>query len=419
MVPVGDLLAERTVLGVIATLAVLGLFVMLCRARRVSTSVEDAVMDMLHRMSKASADLREGLTEEAANKATPHLREMLRCVAVGITDNEGTLLSWDGGANDHYVFLREYIERAITEGHKEHVEHRKLGCELAGPCSLHSAVVVPLVVENDVAGTLIVISGVANKRQIRMAEETARFVSTQLELEVLQKSRQALAQAEVKALRAQISPHFVYNALNTISSLIRTDPAHARELLQEFAEFTRYSFRTDGFFTTLADELTNIHRYLTIEQARYGPRLNVRLRIAPEVLQVVLPFLVLQPLVENAVRHGIAKKPGGGLLTIIAEDNGAEALISVEDDGVGMDPDRLFDDLKDAHQTGAHVGLGNINDRMRAVFGDEYALVVETAPDAGMKIILKIPKYSRGVRTNLTLVQPSMEDTSEQPVIRA
>ncbi|XVS64559.1 histidine kinase [Actinosynnema sp. CA-299493] len=416
---VRDLLTERAVLGLIATLAVLGLFVMLCRARRVSTSVEDAVMDMLHRMSKASADLREGLTEDAANKATPHLREMLRCVAVGITDHEGTLLSWDGGANDHYEFLRAYIERAIGEGHKEHVEHRKLDCELPGPCSLHSAVIVPLVVEGDVAGTLIVVSGVANKRQIRMAEETARFVSTQLELEVLQKSRQALAQAEVRALRAQISPHFVYNALNTISSLIRTDPAHARELLQEFAEFTRYSFRTDGFFTTLADELTNIHRYLTIEQARYGSRLNVRLKIAPEVLQVVLPFLVLQPLVENAVRHGLAKKPGGGELTIIAEDNGAEALISVEDDGVGMDPDRLFDDLKDAHQTGAHVGLGNINHRMRAVFGDDYALVVETAPEAGMKIILKIPKYRPGVQTNLPLVPSRLEDTTEQPVVRA
>ncbi|MFE9744179.1 histidine kinase [Saccharothrix saharensis] len=416
---VRDLLTERAVLGLIATLAVLGLFVMLCRARRVSTSVEDAVMDMLHRMSKASADLREGLTEDAANKATPHLREMLRCVAVGITDHEGTLLSWDGGANDHYEFLRAFIERAIGEGHKEHVEHRKLECELPGPCSLHSAVIVPLVVEGDVAGTLIVVSGVANKRQIRMAEETARFVSTQLELEVLQKSRQALAQAEVRALRAQISPHFVYNALNTISSLIRTDPGHARELLQEFAEFTRYSFRTDGFFTTLADELTNIHRYLTIEQARYGSRLNVRLKIAPEVLQVVLPFLVLQPLVENAVRHGLAKKPGGGELTIIAEDNGAEALISVEDDGVGMDPDRLFDDLKDAHQTGAHVGLGNINHRMRAVFGDDYALVVETAPDAGMKIILKIPKYRPGVQTNLPLVPPRLEDTTEQPAVNA
>ncbi|GLZ32610.1 histidine kinase [Lentzea sp. NBRC 105346] len=419
MVPVGDLLTERAVLGVIATLAVLGLFVMLCRARRVSTSVEDAVMDMLHRMSKASADLREGLTQEAADKATPHLREMLRCVAVAITDSDGTVLSWDGGAADHYEYLRDTIAHAVTNNRKEHIEHRKLGCELQGPCSLHSAVVVPLRVEGDVTGTLIVVSGVASKRQIRMAEETARFVSTQLELEVLQKSRQALAQAEVRALRAQISPHFVYNALNTISSLIRTDPAHARELLQEFAEFTRYSFRTDGLFTTLADELTNIHRYLTIEQARYGSRLNVRLRIAPEVLQVVLPFLVLQPLVENAVRHGLAKKPGGGMLTITAEDNGNEALISVEDDGVGMDPDRL-DDIKDAHQTGAHVGIGNINDRMRTVFGAEYALVVETAPNAGTKVILKVPKGRRGVLPNLNFGGVTDEPmTNEQPVIRA
>ncbi|WP_112276013.1 sensor histidine kinase [Lentzea terrae] len=417
---VGDLLTERAVLGVIATLAVLGLFVMLCRARRVSTSVEDAVMDMLDRMSRASSDLRAGLTEEAANKATPHLREMLRCVAVAITDEEGTVLSWDGGANDHYEYLRDTVARAINNCHKEHVDHRKLGCELQGPCSLHSVVVVPLVVEGDVAGTLIVVSGVASKRQIRMAEETARFVSTQLELEVVQKQRQALAQAEVRALRAQISPHFVYNALNTISSLIRTDPAHARELLQEFAEFTRYSFRTDGLFTTLSDELTNIDRYLTIEQARYGSRLTVRLRIAPEVLQVVLPFLVLQPLVENAVRHGLAKKPGGGMLTITAEDNGNEALISVEDDGVGMDPDRL-DDIKDAHQTGAHVGIGNINDRMRTVFGAEYALVVETAPNAGTKVILKVPKFARNVLPNLNLGSQLTDEpmTNEQPAIRA
>nr|WP_253780849.1 histidine kinase [Goodfellowiella coeruleoviolacea] len=400
--------------------AVLGLFVLLCRQRRVSTSVEDAVMDMLHRMTKASPDLREGLTQEAADKATPHLREMLRCVAVGITDHEGTLLSWDGGANDHYEYLREPIEKAISNCRKEHVDHNKINCELRGPCAMRSAMIVPLLVEGDIKGVLVVVSGVAGKRQVRMAGEAAAFITAQLELAMLQKSRQQLAQAEVKALRAQISPHFVYNALNTISSLIRTDPEHARELLQEFAEFTRYSFRTDGFFTTLADELRNIDRYLTIERARYGPeRLNVRLKIAPEVLSVVLPFLVLQPLVENAVRHGLARKPGGGTLTVIAEDNGAEALISVEDDGVGMDPDRLSDDLQDAHTTGAHVGIGNVNDRMRAVFGEEHALVVETAPGAGMKVILKVPKFSPGVWPTLGLMQRGDEPfTGEQPVVR-
>ena len=100
-------------------------------------------------------------------------------------------------------------------------------------------------------------------------------------------------------------------------------------------------------YTTLAEELRNIDRYLMLESARYGPqRLNVRLKIAPEVLPVTVPFLVLQPLVENAVRHGLVPKPGGGTVTVVAQDNGAEALISVEDDGVGMDPDRLTAELR-------------------------------------------------------------------------
>ena len=96
--------------------------------------------------------------------------------------------------------------------------------------------------------------------------------------------------AEVRALRAQISPHFIYNALNTVASFVRTDPARARELILEFADFTRYSFRSAGEFTLLADELRNIDRYLTLERARFGEALNVRLQIAPEVLNVVLSF---------------------------------------------------------------------------------------------------------------------------------
>jgi two-component system LytT family sensor kinase len=154
-------------------------------------------------------------------------------------------------------------------------------------------------------------------------------------------------------------------------------------------------------FTTLAEELRNIDRYLTLESARYGPqRLRVRLKISPEVLSVTVPFLVLQPLVENAVRHGLARKPGGGTVTVVAQDNGVEALISVEDDGVGMDADRLAD-LRDAHRSGAHVGIGNINQRMRSVYGEEYALMVETAIGAGMKVILRIPKFSPNVHPML------------------
>jgi two-component system LytT family sensor kinase len=412
---VAQLLSQRAVLGVIATIAVLALFVLLCRTRKVSSSLDDATLAVLQRISKATPEWRAGLTQDAADHATPHLRELLRCVAVGIADPEGTLLSWDGEAAEHYVDLTDAITKAIGGYRREHVDHDKLPCNRRSNCPMRTAVIVPLVVEGAIEGALVVVGGVGGKRLLRMADEVARFVCVQLELAKLDESRQQLAQAEVRALRAQISPHFVYNALNTISALIRTDPERARELLQDFADFTRYSFRTTGLFTTLGDELANVDRYLTLEGARYGPqRLHVRLKIAPEVLSVTVPFLVLQPLVENAVRHGLARKPGGGTVTVVAQDYGTEALISVEDDGVGMDADRLTD-LRDSHRSGAHVGIGNINQRMRSVYGEEYALMVETAPGAGMKVILRVPKFSPNVRPALPGYHngaDSIEDTA-------
>ncbi|HEU5109338.1 MAG TPA: histidine kinase [Micromonosporaceae bacterium] len=395
------LLTEQMLVGAVAVCAVTALFYFLLRNRKGDGSVPDAVLDAVQRLSKAAPQLRDGLTERAADEATKHLVEMLKCVAIGITDASGRLLSWDGEANEHYEGLTGAIDAAVRKSHREHINHTDLQCDHRGRCPMRTAVIVPLIIDGDVEGTLIVVGGVNSKRLIRAADEVAQFITIQLELAKLDESKQQLARAELRMLRAQISPHFLYNALNAISSLIRTDPEQARELLQEFADFTRYSFRSTGNFTTLADELRNIDRYLTIQSQRYQERLNVRIKIAPEVLPVVVPFLVLQPLVENAVQHGISPKPGGGTVTVIAQDNGNEALISVEDDGVGMDADRLFADLRNAHKTGAHVGLGNINQRMRSVFGDEYALMVETAPGAGMKVILRVPKFFPGVRADL------------------
>jgi two-component system LytT family sensor kinase len=398
---VTDLLNERAVVGGIAILVVAALFAIWIRSRKSDNSIDDAVLDAVQRLSKAAPAMRSGLTEEAADQAAKHLVEMLKCVAIGITDATGHLLSWDGGANEHYADLTGAIDMAIRNGQRAHIHHTNLSCDHRSRCPMRTAVIVPLISDGQVEGTLIVVGGVNSKRLIRAADEVAQFVCIQLELAKLDESKQQLAKAEVRMLRAQISPHFLYNALNSISSLIRTDPERARDLLQEFADFTRYSFRTSGQFTTLAEELRNIDRYLTIQSQRYADRLNVRIKIAPEVLSVVVPFLVLQPLVENAVQHGLSPKPGGGTVTVVAQDNGNEALISVEDDGVGMDADRLFADLRDAHKTGSHVGIGNINQRMRQVFGDEYALMAETAPGAGMKVILRVPKFFPGVRPDL------------------
>jgi two-component system LytT family sensor kinase len=203
-------------------------------------------------------------------------------------------------------------------------------------------------------------------------------------------------EAEVRALRAQISPHFIYNSLTAIASFVRTDPERARELLLEFADFTRYSFRRHGEFTTLAEELRSIERYLVLEKARFGERLGVTLRIAPEVLPVTVPFLCLQPLVENAVRHGLEQKDGAGHVTITAEDFDREAVISVEDDGVGEDPDKVLRALSGDTSMDS-VGLGNVDARLRSTYGDDYGLVVETARGAGTRVIVRVPKYAPGV----------------------
>ena len=364
--------------------------------RRFATSAERVTFETLHTASLAAPPLRLGLNGTSAGKSARHLRTLLGTPAVAISDTECALV-WEGPGDHHADRLwKAARDGPLASGRPIVVRPEDLFC--ADPmCPVRGAVVVPIAVDEGVVGTLAAVtSNEPGPGLIQAALETARWVSTQLELAELDKSRARLVRAEVRALRAQISPHFVYNALTTIASFVRTDPERARELLLEFADFTRYSFRSHGEFTTLAEELRSIDRYLTLERARFGDRLEVRLQIAPEVLPVAVPFLGVQPLVENAVRHGLAAKTGVGTVSIVAEDAGTACLISVEDDGVGMDPEVL----RRHAEEGGHVGLGNIDDRLRSVFGDEFGLVVETAPGAGTKVSMRIPKFHADVRAS-------------------
>jgi two-component system LytT family sensor kinase len=142
-----------------------------------------------------------------------------------------------------------------------------------------------------------------------------------------------------------------------------------------------------------------VERYLVLEQARFGDRLEISLLIAPEVLPVTLPYLIVQPLVENAVRHGLAGKPGVGRVTLTASDRGSEAEITVEDDGVGADPEKIRRALDGQPETDS-VGLGNVDARLRSVYGDDFGLVVETAEGAGTRVSFRVPKYSPGVHAS-------------------
>jgi two-component system, LytTR family, sensor kinase len=396
-----DLSAAVAVLALVSALAGAVYAVVRLRARRgIATATQRATYEVLHTAGLAAEPLRNGLNAASAAKAARLLRVLVGASGLALAD-DNTLLALDGRGAHHSHQLQAAAKKAIATGRSTVLRQAELPCDRVD-CEIRGAVVAPIRAATPVA-LVAVADGQPAPGLVQATLETARWASAQLALAELDSSRERLARAEVKALRAQISPHFIYNALTAIASFVRTDPERARELILEFAEFTRYSFRAHGEFTTLAEELRSIDRYLTIERARFGDRLQVRLQIAPEVLPVSLPFLCLQPLVENAVRHGLSRKPGLGMVSIEARDAGAECHITVEDDGVGMDPAALVAGVAEAgvagvDDAGAHVGLSNVDERLRSVFGDQFGLVVETGIGAGTRVSMRVPKFHPGVR---------------------
>jgi len=384
------------VAAVLVVFALIAAIIVVRTRRVVATPTERAVHATLHTAAMAARALRQGLDPESAAAAVGHLRDLTGTYGVALYDSEGELLAHD--PPDEPTWNADVLARCERSARAAAVGRRRVLADGAP-----AVIAQPLLPdESDVLGVLVVLTTAQpGPGMLGAVGEVARYAASQLELAELDASRARLDRAELLALRAQISPHFVYNALNTIASFVRTDPNRARELILDFADFTRYSFRAAGPYTLLADELKNIDRYVTLERARFGTALDVKLHVAPEVLSVVVPFLALQPLVENAVRHGLAGRPGG-TITLIARDEGADCVISVEDDGVGMDPDTLRSAhadalLSDAGDSSAHVGLANVDHRLRAAFGNDYGLVVETAPEAGTKVIMRVPKFRPGV----------------------
>lgn len=211
----------------------------------------------------------------------------------------------------------------------------------------------------------------------------------------------ALARAELRALRAQIKPHFLFNALNTIRYFVRTDPDTARQLLLNLSEVFQRAIRS-GESVPLRDELSYVDAYLSLEKARLGDRLQVvwagqvtepgtLSQDESPVLDNPIPTLSLEPIVENAIVHGISKKPEGGTVHITIERAGSDLLIQVEDNGVGIEPTRLADLLKPAGAKDSSIGLRNVDGRLRALYGEDYALAIESTIGHGTRVKIKIP----------------------------
>lgn len=201
----------------------------------------------------------------------------------------------------------------------------------------------------------------------------------------------ALVHAELRALRAQINPHFLFNALNTIRYFVRTDPETARRLLLNLSEVFQRALRA-GEFVPLRDELSYVEAYLALEKARLDERLNVEWVVPQEaVLDHPVPTLILQPIVENAVIHGIARKPGGGTVRVAIEGADGDLLLRVEDDGAGIEPARLAEILGPEQASSAAIGLRNIDGRLRALYGDDHRLVIESELGHGTQVEIRIP----------------------------
>jgi two-component system LytT family sensor kinase len=376
--------------GVVAGALAVGVVILLRRivaSKDLGTDVEQATYQTLHLASRAAQHLRGGIAEGDATRAGRHLRALLGCETLALVDPAGHVTVEGDDA------VREVAGRLAAEARASNRPQLQRRIRIGDRET--DVVAAPILAGGVPAGAIVAFASRVRAGLVRATGEVADWVAAQVELGELDASRAALAEAEVRALRAQISPHFIYNSLNAIASFINTDPAKARELVLEFADFTRYSFRRHGDFTTVAEELRSIDSYLKLERARFGDRLKVTLQIAPEVLSTVVPFLSIQPLVENAVRHGLEGKEGGGRITIEASDQGAFAEISVEDDGVGIDPAALESALAGV-ATGQHVGLRNVDARLRQVYGDEHGLVVETNVGAGTLVRMRVPKSQPG-----------------------
>jgi two-component system LytT family sensor kinase len=222
----------------------------------------------------------------------------------------------------------------------------------------------------------------------------------------LHEQENLLLAAKIEALKSQINPHFLFNTLTSIASLIRSEPDTARMLIVKLSALLRRLMRSHQHFVTLREELESIDEYLAIEVVRFGPKLTVRKEISPETINMIVPSMILQPLVENSIKHGLSRKLGAGTITIRSHRDNPSALlgsspaaplgsagrvvIEVEDDGMGFVLDRLNQPMSSG------IGLANVRERLRVIYGATYQLRLDSEPGKGTRAQIEIPEMVAG-----------------------
>jgi two-component system sensor histidine kinase LytS len=346
--------------------------------------------------NESLAYLRQGLNSDTAEAVCRIALAETEAAAVAMTDRD-TVLGFAGLGEDHHSVGGPIITRATWESLEANerrilTSREEIGCPRED-CALEAAIVVPLEIREQAVGTLkfyYTTPRLLNETQITLVEGLAKLLSTQLELSELERQTELACRMELKALQSQINPHFLFNTINTIAALIRTDPPRARELLREFAAFYRRTLENSEELITLKRELEYTRRYLVFERARFGEdRILVEEDVAKGTTGVLVPAFILQPLVENAVQHGIR---GDAPLHIRIEGRLCADCIEivVSDDGRGISAEDLPRVLDPGFGRGLGIALKNVDDRLKGHFGPDSGLLVESEPGEGTKVTITI-----------------------------
>jgi LytS/YehU family sensor histidine kinase len=318
-------------------------------------------------------ELRLGLSDAAARTVAYEVFEKLGYGAVAVTDRS-RVLAFVGAGADHHGAGDEPMRPVFEALSRDEPLVAPLGLrvECGHPaCPLGAATVVPLRFSDGPGGALVVYAtdgAQLGEEDVDLLASLGDQLSAQLALSELAGSAHAAASAEIQALQAQVEPHFLFNCLNTIASFIRT----ARALVLAFADYCRWMLVRPGEFISLAEELGHVESYLALEQARFGSQLQVGIDVSPEALEVRLPPFLVQPLVENAVKHGKGERPLH--LVVRARVRRGRLRVTVRDNGLGIAREALERVLEPGVGEGSGLGLANVHRRLTAFYGEGVRL---------------------------------------------
>ncbi|MFJ7935106.1 LytS/YhcK type 5TM receptor domain-containing protein [Sporosarcina sp. NPDC096371] len=349
--------------------------------------------------------LRTGMNTDTARAVCDILFRELKPSAVAMT-NQTDILAHVGIASDHHQ-VNSPIRTAETKDVIHHgelvvVNDGTIHCDYPG-CRLGAAVIAPLIRRGETIGTLKLYypsEKVITDVSIELIAGLSSLLSNQLEIAETDRAYQLAKEAEIKALQAQISPHFLFNSMNIIVSLIRTDPNQARKLLTSLSYFLRQNVTgTTASQISLEQELSHVKAYMEIIEARFIDRLTILYDVDDNLLHERIPPFTLQPIVENAIHHGINDMEKNCIITLSVRSLDTEIGIQVEDNGKGISPERLtkLGTIQVESETGTGMGLFNVNRRLRMTFGDQAGLSITSKEHEGTMISFRIPKWEEGV----------------------